>query len=147
MEQWLFASYILGIGPLQGPVDAPRPYRWYRPAGKDTLAVCLAALLCEGSSRGMGIERSHAAWRRYRVCTSCRRPGWYTGHTASGSLPAISGVLRSITSGNLLPTQRDGRPNMSTLDGATLTPLTETELVSIELRIDTLNRQALANQG
>src|SRR5437870_5433810 len=98
MAQWLFASYILGIDTLQGPVDTLRPYRWYRPAGKDTLAVCLAALHYEGPSRGMGIERSHAAWCRYRVCTSCRHPGWYTGHTDAGSFPATSAVLRSITS-------------------------------------------------
>ena len=95
-------------------------------AGKDTLAVCFAALLYEGSSRGMGTERSHAAWWRYRVCTI----GWLvpSGYGTARVSPSALGSSRkdeekvsiditatssySIipTSGSPLLTQRDGRP-------------------------------------
>jgi hypothetical protein len=98
MEQRLFSSPMLGIGTLQVAVDVPRPNKWYRPSDKDTLLICLAALLYEMPSRGMGTERSHTASCRYKVSPSRRRPCWHTGHTAPGSLPATSGVLRSITS-------------------------------------------------
>jgi hypothetical protein len=46
----------------------------YRPAGKDTLAICLASFLYEVSRRGIGTARSHAAGCRYKVCTSCICP-------------------------------------------------------------------------
>jgi len=98
MEQRLFSSPMLGIGTLQVAVDVPRPSKWYRPSGKDTLLICLVALLYEIPSRGMGTERSHTARCRYKVSPSRRRPCWHIGHTAPGSLPATSGVLRSITS-------------------------------------------------
>ena len=94
MEQRLFSSPMLGIGTLQVAVDVPRPNKWYRPSGKDTLLICLAALLYEMPSRGMGTERSHTASCRYKVSPSRRRPCWHTGHTAPGSLPATSGVLK-----------------------------------------------------
>src|SRR5262245_51359004 len=41
----------------------------------------------------MGTARSHTADCRYRVCPSCMRPCWQTGHTAPGSVAATADWL------------------------------------------------------
>src|SRR5262249_50634367 len=97
MGQSLFPPPMLGTGAWQVAVDAPRPSRRYRPAVRDTRWVW-RCLLYEVSSPGTGTARSHTAGCRYRVCTSCMRPCWQTGHTTPGSPTKTSGLLGSVAS-------------------------------------------------
>jgi hypothetical protein len=87
---------MLGTGAWQVTVDAPRPSRRYRPAVRDICWVWRC--LYEVSRPGTGTARSHTAGCRYRVCTSCMRPCWQTGHTTPGSPTTTSGLLGSVAS-------------------------------------------------